>query len=249
MTVLHLESSVPVKHTEVIISDNEMAVQNEDETAVSSAEQTRKPTTNRARVIANQLQFVCHQLRSETKNLEVLYNTIMFISPKADTFSLSMESLPLVFRNHSHIFFLKAPLEQWKPNDFGDLIKFCRAYPQCTLNFHHPNLILSKPIPTIFTALLVKHGARKYISFLEKVTKDPFIQQKIMQTLPAKVQGQLVALVPPNLTFYPYDDFEESTLRKACAENNIIRNLLAPTLSSGLDDLIAVGKDCYINGF
>jgi hypothetical protein len=132
---------------------------------------------------------------------------------------------------------------------FGGLGKFCQTYPRCTLNFYHPKLHSSAPLSIIFLALLVKHGAHRDTSFIMKLTTDPAVQQKILDVLPGQAEDQLVALIPPNVTFYPYDNFDEATFRKTCGEKEVIRNLLVPTLKSGIDDLVAIVKDCYISGF
>jgi hypothetical protein len=198
------------------IIEGKTAGQNVDDAAVPPFKQSSQHTSNRTRVIANQLQFVCRQLHSETKHLEVLYNSITFTIPQSTTLSLFMDSLPPFFQDHQHIFYPKAPMSQWERKMFSGLGEFCRTYPRRTLNFYHPKLLSSAPLSIIFTTLLVKHGAHKDTTFVTKVTSDYSVQQKILDLLPGQIEHQLVALIPPNGIIYPYDDFEETTLRKAC---------------------------------
>jgi hypothetical protein len=236
-------------HVKSEIIESNTAGQPVDDATVPPSEQAPKHTPGRTRVIANQLQFVCRQLRSETKHLEVLYNSITLTTPQSTTFSLFMSSLPPFFREHQHVFHLKARMSQWERKMFSGLSNFCRTYPRCTLNFHHPKLRSSTPLSIIFTALLVKHGARKDTTFVTKVTSNHALQQKILDLLPSQIEHQLVALIPPNIIIFPYDNFEEATFRKACGENEVIRELLAPTLKGGIDDLVVIVKDCYMEGF
>lgn len=231
---------------ELIVSSDEVP----SETAVVSTSQTSStPTTDRGGMIANQLQYVCRQLRCETKNLEVLYNIITFTCPKAETFLLFIQSLQPYLQSYSHSFVLKAPVAGWTSDMFRGLPEFCRAYPRCSLKFYHPKLSATKPLSILFTTLLVKYGARKDTLFVQKLTNDASLQRRILEVLPGKVEDQLVALIPKNITFYPYDMFDESAFVKACNECELIRDVLVSTLTNGVNDLVAIAKDSYTHGF
>jgi hypothetical protein len=75
----------------------------------SSSRPTTMCTVNGGRIIANQLQFVCTQLRCETKALEIPKNTIKFSALDAKTTLSSTASLPpyLVDCPHRLVFRVK----------------------------------------------------------------------------------------------------------------------------------------------
>jgi hypothetical protein len=221
-----------------------------DTEASSTSLTSPAPATHHGRTIANHLHNVCRQTRCETMGLEMLYNhTIPFTCPKVETFMLFMSSLPLHLQSHSHKFTLKSPIEEWTSDMFKGLPEFCRAYPRYSLDFYHPKLLTTKPLSILFTRLLVKYGARGETSFVQKITTDPSLQQRMLEVLSSKVHDQLVALIPGNLTFYPYDTFDDSAFRKACEENDVIRDVRAPTLLHDIDDVVAIAKDSYSHGF
>jgi hypothetical protein len=162
---------------------------------------------------------------------------------------LFVDSLPLQLRNHAHGFVLRAFIEKSESHTFSGLPEFCRAYPRCSLKFHHPILLTTQPVSILFTTLLIKYGARGKISFVQKLTNDPLLQERILELLSRKVLDQPVALMPGNLTFYPYDTFNEGAFRKACDENDLIRDVLSRTLTNGINDLVAIAKESYGHGF
>lgn len=220
--------------------------------AVPAALASKAPTTHGIRLIANQLQYVCRQLRFETKCLEVLYNAITFTDPHAATFRLFVDSvhLQLHLQNHSHDFVLRLPEDhKWTTNIFRELASFFLAYPRCTLTFHHPKLVSHKPSSLLFTALLVKYGARNDTTFLPKLTGDFELQQRILSFLPIQLRNQFVTSLPGNIVIFPYDTFDEAAFRDSCKSHAVIRILLLTKMESGLDELVAVAKDLYSHGF
>jgi hypothetical protein len=220
--------------------------------ADSDALASTAPRTHVHRVIANQLQYVCRQLRFETKGLEVLYNSITFTSPRAAIFRLFVDSLhlQLELQNYAHDFVLRVTEDQkWPGNIFRQLSSFFLAYPRCTLRFYHPNLASTKPSSLLFTALLVKYGSRNDMTFLPKITNDLVFQQHILNALPEQVQNEFITPMPKNVVIFPHDTWDEAAFRHSCNNHEVIRRILLTKTDGGLDELVVIAKDLYSNGF
>jgi hypothetical protein len=182
----------------------------------------------------------------------VLYNAITFTDPHTATLRLFMDSLHLQPRlqNHTHDFVLRLPEDfKWATGIFKELSSFFLAYPRCTLKFFHPKLGSNKPSSLLFTALLVKYGARNDTTFLPKLTGDFELQQCILGALPIQLQTQFVTSLPGNIVIFPHDTFDEAVFRDSCKSHAVIRILLFTKTEGGLDELVAIAKDLYSHGF
>jgi hypothetical protein len=122
-----------------------------------SADPTTMCTVNGGRMIANQLQFVCKQLRRETKALEILYNTIKFSALGRTTALFFMTSVPPYLVDHPHKLIFRVKENKWHTGMFSKMTKFCLAHPRSTMQFYHPRLDSSHALRLIFTILLIKH--------------------------------------------------------------------------------------------
>ncbi|KAH3919369.1 hypothetical protein HBH56_013440 [Parastagonospora nodorum] len=220
--------------------------------ADSAALASTVPRTHGHRIIANQLQYVCRQLRFETKGLEVLYNSVTFTSPRAAMFRLFVDSLHLQLepQNYAHDFVLRVAEDQkWPANIFRELSSFFLAYPRCMLKIYHPNLASTKPSSLLFTALLVKYGSRNDMTFLPKITNDLVFQQSILNALPEQVKNEFITPMPKNIVIFPHDTLDEAAFRHSCNNHGVIRRILLTKTDGGLDELVEIAKDLYSHGF
>jgi hypothetical protein len=220
-----------------------------DETAVPPSSPILY-TVNGGRVIANQLQFVCRQLRKETKNLGISYNTIRFSGPTSSTVSTFMQDLPTRLRHQPHNFVLEAPYTNWKHEIFSKLLKVCQTYSWCTFHYRHLRIKSSEPLSMLMITYVVKQGARNDKTFVKQLSNNVSVQQRLLRLADTETSAQQVASIPQNLRFHPHDnEFDEHAFRAACLKNRAIQRVLIPSLDNGVDDLVAVAKDVYANGF
>jgi hypothetical protein len=239
------EPQIGVKHG----ANTEME-ENRSEPTISPASPTTVCIESDGCVVANQLQYVCRQLRHETKTLGILYNTIT-LGGLHPTMALSfMTSLPPRLKDHTHDLVLRVQEDAWYPNKFFDLLDICHAYPRCTLRFYHPKLYSSRALRLLFTALLIKHGARRDKNFVQMLCGDVSFQLKLLDLLTKEIEEQHVASMPDNVVFYPYDKyFDKIAFRISCDKTKVIRDILIPTLKNGVEGLVALARACYEQGF
>jgi hypothetical protein len=235
--------------TEVKHAGNIELEKNRSKPTIFSPGPTTMCIVNGGHIVANQLQFVCWQLRHETKTLGILYNTITFggLDP---TVALSfMTSLPFRLKDHTHDFILRVQEDAWYPRKFSELVELCQAHPRCKLKFYHPKLDSSRALRLIFTALLIKHGARRDTTFVQMLSGNVAFQLKLVHMVTKEIEDQHVASIPDNVVFYPFDMyFDEDAFRSSCEKVDVIQKVLVPTLENGVEGLVALARACYEQG-
>lgn len=236
--------------TETEAQHNDDTILKDNRGGAPSSRPATMCTVNGGRMIANQLQFVCKQLRRETKALEILYNTIKFSALDPRTASSFMTSLPPYLVDHPHKLIFRVKENKWHLDMFTKMTEFCQTHPQSTMRFYHPNLDSSHALRLIFTTLLIKHGTGRDTKFVQMLSEDDDVQQQLLQLLTNETEKQQVAFIPDNVVFYPYDiSFDEKAFRLSCNQSTIIREVLVPTLEKGVEDLVTLVRECYEQGF
>jgi hypothetical protein len=225
-----------------------------DTRAGASASSLSRPitmrTVNGGRIIANQLQFVCKQLRRETKALEIVKNTIQFSALESTTASSFMASLPPYLVDHPHRLVFRVQEDNWHSNMFAKMTEFCRAHPRSAMRLYHPKLDSSHAVRLLFTALLIKHGAGRDTKFVQMLSDDEDRQQQLLKLLTTEIKEQQVTSIPDNLLFFPYDvSFDEKAFRISCRLSAIIHDVLVPELENGVEGLVTLARGCYEQGF
>ncbi|KAH7081640.1 hypothetical protein BKA63DRAFT_562175 [Paraphoma chrysanthemicola] len=206
--------------------------------------------TGDGNVVANQLQYVCHQLRLETKTLSIQYNTISFRGKDPTAAEAFMNGLSPRFHESIRQLILRTSETNWMLKLSTGIIQFCEKHPNPSLRFHDPNLTSAQANSLLFTTFLIKHHLRGETTFVRKLSDCIIIQQKLLAMLWERVQEDNLASMPSNVIFFPHDErLDEAVFHASCAANSIINKILVPTLKNGMDDLIAIAKDCYENGF
>lgn len=205
--------------------------------------------TDEGHIIANQLQYVCRQLRYQTKTLGIRYNTIIFRGKDPTAATTFLAGLSPRFQDSIRHLILRTNETDWKLGLSTGIFMFCVNHPKSSLSFHHPQLTSSRANGLLFTTFLIKHRSRGETTFVQKLSDNSNIQHQLLILLADKVKGCKVTDTPRNITFFPHDHhFDETAFRVSCGKNTIINNFLVPTLRNGIADLIAIAKDCYEKG-
>jgi hypothetical protein len=191
----------------------------------------------------------CRQLRSETRTLAIRYNDINFRGYDMSSVSAFLESLPVYLRsaiNRLNVSLKAGPDEPTVPLD---VIQFCHDQPRSTVHFYHPLIFSSSATRLLFTAFMVKHGARRDTAFIHKLSNDPPMRHYLLMLLDSKIVETPVTPVAPKVFFHACDTtFDEAAFRESCRPRSIPRLLLIPMLANGIEDLIEVARDCVENG-
>jgi hypothetical protein len=223
---------------------------NSSSTTTTSSDTTAMVTNRDGRIIANQMQFVCRQLRWETRGLGILYNTITFKCADPMFLLQLMQELPVSRRHKIHNIVYRPDNPQLAAEHaLGYLSKFCRDYPWLNVKFHFSALSPAKPWDFLIVSAIYVCIARNDRTWVRKLSHDDATQQHILAFIDTKAELLQGLQLPPNLRLYPYDKvFDEDAFRKACPKNRYIRRGFIDTLRGGVDDLVAYVKECYANG-
>jgi hypothetical protein len=205
-------------------------------------------------IIANQLQFVCRQLRLETKGLSLRLNTITMIGNEMQgqgvykmflnftkTISASQHKhlRTIILRDGKDIEF--AP---WAPS-LEAVCNFCRSHPRVLVKYHQWK---ARPagIPFLLHAVSVKHIYRRDTSFVLLVTSDVALQKEFLNWDRSAIG--LAPLLPQNLRMFPADDvFDEQAFRSAVEEDEV-EGWIAETIAGGVNSWIVLIRNWYEKG-
>jgi hypothetical protein len=144
-------------------------------------------TEDEHRVVANQLQFVCRQLRSETRSLSIRYNDINFRGYDMSPVSAFLESLPVYLRSAINRLNVSPKAGPEEPTVPLDVIQFCHDQPRSTVHFYHPQISSSSATRLLFTAFMIKHTARGDTAFVHKLSEDPPMRHYLQMLLDSKI--------------------------------------------------------------
>jgi hypothetical protein len=204
--------------------------------------------------IANQLQFVCRQLRLETKGLSLRLNTItmkgnekqgqgvheMFLKfAKAISASQHNYLRTIILRDGEDIDF--AP---WAPS-LEAVCNFCRSHTRVLVKYHQWK---ARPagIPFLLHAVSVKHIYRRDTSFVLLVTSDEALQKEFLNWDRSAIG--LAPLLPRNLRMFPADDvFDERAFRSAVEEDEV-EGWIAETIAGGVNTWVTLIRNWYEKG-
>jgi hypothetical protein len=207
-------------------------------------------TVKNGRVIANQLQFICRQLRQEMKTPGILYNTIAFNYPDPPIYSVFLDGLPSRLQHQPHNLTLREIPREKTYNYCLGLTTIFKKYPRCTLKFHHPQLVSSQTYWMLITSLVLEYAILNDVSFVKKLSNSVYVQKLLLAPLNREIDFLTVSFLLRYLAIIPHENVHnEDEFRAACQERQIIREMLIPTLKNGLDDLIVVAREVYANGF
>jgi hypothetical protein len=161
-----------------------------------------------------------------------------------------MESIPLCIHYHHADLRLRILNVEWARSTKEQLSTIGETYPRSTLNYYHGSLDSKDPSPLIRMAPLVKMGARKDKTFVQKLTNDVDVQQGIIKACTAKSKEMESYSIPANVRFHPRDyGFYGEDFRRGCYKDGFTRTRLIPSLTRWVEDLVDPVKELYRYGF
>jgi hypothetical protein len=192
-------------------------------------------------LVANQLQFVNHQLRSETRALVIRYNDIYILDEHRHLmeFFYSVVGhkrgwIQRIVRRVQSETKLKRPIK----------VKSHEAL--------HPRFIIHEYLPEVsldgnaffLVAGVIREFGRQNHSFLSRLTQNVIYQQLVRSSSNRFVKLSSYAKV------FPWDKkFDEAAIRRYCETNDFVQNILLPTAPNGIEGLVAIAKEWIENGY
>ncbi|KAF1945688.1 hypothetical protein EJ02DRAFT_36333 [Clathrospora elynae] len=203
--------------------------------------------------IANQLQFVNHELRRETRGLGIRVNSITFTSTQDGDYSVLRQfldftkQLPQPQHKHLTTIVLKDRGAQEWAVSLEAVSKFCRNNPRILVKMHK-----WKASPAdmnfVLAALEIKQVYRREPCFVTKITSDPTLQHELLEE--NRVALGIVSTLPANFRLFPVNDvFEEMNFRQACLDDKEYCDYFENAISGGIDAWIPWIEEWYKNGF
>ncbi|KAF1848580.1 uncharacterized protein K460DRAFT_77447 [Cucurbitaria berberidis CBS 394.84] len=199
-------------------------------------------------IIANQLQFVNHQLRGETKGLTLRYNDIFIFDSATDTKKL-LNGLHCQQRMWLRRIIVKTE-NGWHK---GGIPRYTTKTPHTSCN---PTFAIHIYCPLIrmdknsffLAALYFQSIGRGNTAFVQKLSDSASVQQYLLALMEQRASSDS-GVLPRYVRIFPWDEvFDEAALRKSCSEHVLESTRLIPTLKDGVEALIRVAKDWFDNG-
>lgn len=209
------------------------------------------------RRVSNQLQFVCHELRSETRGLGIRFNSLIFDGPQG--ILKFIELCP----PKEHRFLRKMQIRKGlysknhpQPGDRGldlpdgrhsRLFDFCTANPLMTIRnplsgWRHDDAMF------IQYAILLQMQFRKQSTRVSDFYTDHVTQLRVKLVTARKVQ-KLQRALPDNFKIFPEDQtFDEDVFTKACEADGLISGMLATVVEGGIKRWIPEVRKIYAEG-
>ncbi|KAF2821630.1 hypothetical protein CC86DRAFT_98826 [Ophiobolus disseminans] len=216
----------------------------------------RKALNRRTRRVANQLQYVCHELRAETRGLGIRYNDLSFeylkdvlafirIIPQAEVKHLRILHVKKGMYSTvggEEVNLLGAPDER-----YSRLFNFCLAHPALTICNPVIGWRQSDPMFVPY-AILVQMQFRKSSSRIEDFFTSPSVQDMV-RTITSRKVGQMEEALPANFKMYPEDDTFDSTLfRNTCVGHPMINNFFNHAVDGGVGRWATEAEKIYMHG-
>lgn len=191
--------------------------------------------------IANQLQFVCRQLRRETRRLSLRYNKIVFSTPFNDEAMLLCERFLKTFPEHftqalpTLAIKVKA-LPTGESNGLRTVMSFCHATPTAQVHMHIGQL--SRPRRLMELACRFSRMYSRHVPFLDRQ------KTAAIGGLGFENFKDCVLKAPRNFRLrYGYDNFNETALRKIMEDDHYIRLQVLPALRGDADGFVKFVKE------
>jgi hypothetical protein len=205
-------------------------------------------------IIVNQLQFVCRQLRNETKGLVLRCNTITFAeriySQSSKRCADFVQTLPAKYKPYIHTLIVK---------HFGGVKS--AAWPTFTgFCFENPNSEIRvetykathNPIRVIIAARMYEHVLQKRIPLLDSMSSTAKANiEQISNDYFSRIRNEAPVYVSPkNLRVFPRPGpFDEVKFIRDAEQSRITKELVVPGLKGGMDTFVALAKDFVENGW
>jgi hypothetical protein len=204
---------------------------------------------------ANQLQYVSHQLRHETRGLGVRYNDLTFRKPH--DFLAFMDMCPAAHKSHLRQLTVEKPRlpkdKMHTPERDAAIAEIkrrvyeiCTAYPTLTLRMIFPEWRQDDPEAFVIMALTLQKRAREQWS-LTQFYIDAINQGSVRIAL-AKT-GVDTPRAPPNMRIMPEDEpFDEALFRKAMQDNDELMQVFSTEGDDVMDRWVKGARQFYEDG-
>ncbi|OAG16618.1 hypothetical protein CC77DRAFT_1065068 [Alternaria alternata] len=190
---------------------------------VVATRKMRRPAqvTVNGHVVANQLQFVNHQLRSETRALVIRYNDIHILGE----YRYLTEFIDSVV-GHKRL---------W-------IQKIVRRV-QSKRKSRRPIKINLDGDAFFMVAGVIHEFGRQNHLFLSRLTQNVNYQQLVRSSAG-------FSKLSPYTKKFPWDKkFDEAATRRYCETNDFVQHFLLPTAPNGIEGLVAIAKEWIENGY
>ncbi|CAN9468951.1 hypothetical protein AA0117_g6282 [Alternaria alternata] len=209
---------------------------------VVAARKMRRPAqvTVNGHVVANQLQFVNNQLRSETRALVIRYNDIHIL----EEYRHLTEFIDSVV-GHKRIWIQKIVrrVQSKRKSRRPIKVKSHEAmHPRFMIHDYLPEVSLDGDAFFMVAGVIHEFG-RQDDSFLSRLTQNVNFQQLVRSStgLPK---------LSPYTKKFPWDKkFDEAATRRYCETNDFVQHFLLPTAPNGIEGLVAIAKEWIENGY
>lgn len=205
--------------------------------------------------VANQLQFVSHQLRRETRGLGLRYNDISIFDSMSHITKLFHSLSPRqtswlrkVVVKAEHGWDAK-PAANGASTSAGDggWEEIAEAYPQLNIHIHSPDVRISSG-SYFLMALIIQHRGRGNNTFLERLSPNPRMR-RIMTDLVETSTAERPRLASC-VKMFPWDtEFDKKAFETTCLMTDKLAHVLSACPEFKIEDLTAIAKDWVSNGF
>jgi len=210
-------------------------------------------------LIANQLQFVCRQLRNETKCLTLRYNTITFADDRecqaAQDCAVFLQTLPKNHARHLNSVVIQTSNLRERPSALQSIFDFCTEYPQSLVKYYlHPHCTRRDPLYYICFTLSVQYRFGKQFGIFDH--GHPALQHICRSLVIPRfsTDGLTTRLAAPlNFRIFPeFCSLDEAQLRERINHTGSSSPQLNSTLFSdidgGMEAFVACIREWHANG-
>lgn len=206
--------------------------------------------------VANQLQYVSHEIRRETRGLGVRHNALTF--DYLHDILAFINTCPQSDLKHLRLLRLRKALYSTtggedgitlgQPDErYAKLFDFCANNPSLVVRNNISGWKQSHPMFVPY-AILVEMQFRKSHTRIADFFTKPSIQSEVQTVTSRKVEPMAEAL-PPNFEIFPEDDdFNERQFRDTCTSDVMINNFFHTAVDGGVQRWADEARKIYEHG-
>jgi hypothetical protein len=194
-------------------------------------------------VVANQLQFVCHQLRNESRGLVIRYNDIHILDAphhcRKFVYSVDRHDRRWIQKIIERID--STHTAGW--TNYSHLSIDWKTHPKFMVHAHHPEGRLENN-RFFEIAKQVQVTGRRNREFLHRLIQDYTIHPCFYGV------GVRLPKIPSYVKVFPWDkEFNEAAIRRYCEGDGPEQRFYALTAPGGVEGLVAIAKEWFENGY
>ncbi|KAH7091161.1 hypothetical protein FB567DRAFT_616620 [Paraphoma chrysanthemicola] len=248
---------------------NNGLLQNVQVDAKSESRDMRVRACDNLYIVANQMAFVSHQLRFETKGLGLRYNVLyIFKDSYHDVIQTCMSCTKQqrrwleIIKVTSEPVSTKRKASENEPIALNDsvshegmmrdnliLTELVADCPRLAIHAHIPDIKRSSKYFLTF-ALVMQCCGRGNLSFIDRFSSDALIQSALKEyfdTIEAK-DKQVLQFIPCMKVFHAEEAFDEAMFRKNCEEKDLLAIALRGDPNYDIEKLVTIAREWYLYG-